>query len=190
MASAVDVAHYLIHLANAEEERDPLSPMRLQKLLYYVQGWSFGALGCPLFEGRIEAWKHGPVIREVYYAFKACGDQGIPPDHNPEALSLRDRAFIESVWAEYKKYSCSGLRAMTHSEQPWLDARGGLPEDASSDAEITPEALQAFFSPRAIELAMPGLSVESTYVGFEQFRQGQGRPAKEVFARIRSRHAL
>src|SRR5688572_9971276 len=59
-ASALDVARYLIQLAAAEDEPEELSHLRLQKLLYYVQGWSLAQRGEAMFPDRIEAWAHGP----------------------------------------------------------------------------------------------------------------------------------
>jgi uncharacterized phage-associated protein len=192
MPRAIDVARYLIRLAASEEERDLLTPMRLQKLLYYVQGWHLGAFGRVLFNEPLEAWKHGPVVRSVYNAFKDYDDQGIPPatDGEPAPLALRDRAFIESVWQGYKQFSASGLRLMTHEEPPWQQARGGLPGEAHSTNPITAEALSAFFAPLAKKHLLPGISLEDAYAGYQQCQLGQGRPAKEVFARIRARHAV
>ncbi|MHB1425103.1 MAG: Panacea domain-containing protein [Gemmataceae bacterium] len=194
MPSAIDVAQHLIRLGASEEEPDYLTNMRVQKLLYYVQGWHFGAFGRPLFDEPLEAWKHGPVVRSVYQAYKDHGDEGIRPGSEQElsSLSIHDRAFVESVWAEYKKYSASGLRSMTHEESPWSNARGGLPEDAHCTTAIAAEDLTAFFSPKAAERSrfLPGISLEDAYAGYEQFQRGQGRPAEEVFARIRARHAV
>ncbi|HTU18912.1 MAG TPA: type II toxin-antitoxin system antitoxin SocA domain-containing protein [Gemmataceae bacterium] len=192
MPRAIDVARYLIGLGAAEDEPDLLSPLRLQKLLYYVQGWHLGAFGRVLFDEPMEAWKHGPVVKSVYRAFKDYGDGGIPPpaEVSPSSLSCRDSAFIESVWQEYKKYSASGLRGMTHSEPPWRKARGGLSESDPSTATIASEDLRDYFGEKAAKKMLPGISLEAAYAGYEQFQRGQGRPAKDVFARMRARHAV
>src|SRR5882762_6202388 len=78
-ASALDVAKYLILLARSEEEPEFLSPMQLQKLLYYTQGWSLALLKEPMFDERIEAWAYGPVVKEVFQAFRNFGDGPIDP---------------------------------------------------------------------------------------------------------------
>ena len=52
--------------------------MKLQKLLYYMQGYHVAALGQPLFSEAIEAWEHGPVVREVWYEFKKYAADDIP----------------------------------------------------------------------------------------------------------------
>lgn len=155
MSTALDVARYFVHLASPveDEDADRLCPMRLQKLLYYAQGFHLAATGVPLFPDRIEAWQYGPVVRSVYPAFKPYAKGVIPPAEGgePDGLSAQDRAFVRSVWEQYKGYSATALSRMTHREAPWLAARGGLPPDAPSSAEITAESLRAFFLPRYVE---------------------------------------
>lgn len=148
MAAAFDVARYLIQLAANEQEPDCLSHLRLQKLLYYVQGWSLALRGKPMFDSRIEAWAHGPVVRDLYSKFADYGLQCLIPEKfgEPEDLSKADRQFIGEVWEAYKDYSATSLREMTHKETPWIEARNGCGPADRSDAEITPEAMRSFFS--------------------------------------------
>jgi uncharacterized phage-associated protein len=146
-AKAIDVAQYLIYLAASEPEPESLTHMRLQKLLYYVQGWSLALRNRPMFPERIEAWAHGPVVPNLYPRFADFGDKPISPEDMLVSgrLSQRDREFIESVWEAYKAYSSSSLRAMTHDESPWRDARGKCgPADRCTN-EITPAAMRKFF---------------------------------------------
>jgi uncharacterized phage-associated protein len=147
-APAMDVARYLIYLASSEPEPDHLSHLRLQKLLYYVQGWSLAMRSKPMFEERIEAWAHGPVVRDVYANLASYGDRSILPDNvgPPERLTEEEMIFIQSVWEEYKKFSASSLRQMTHQEKPWLDARQGLSPIDRCEKEITKESMQTFFT--------------------------------------------
>jgi uncharacterized phage-associated protein len=55
MTTATNVARYLIRLAGQDPEGEPMTAMRLQKLLYYCQGWHLAWYGRPLFEDRVEA---------------------------------------------------------------------------------------------------------------------------------------
>ena len=92
MAAAMDVARQFVRLAWNGEEPEGLTHMRLQKLLYYAQGWHLAAFGRPLFVGRIEAWKHGPVVKEVYPRFVDRKASPISPDDAGEpSLSDQDR---------------------------------------------------------------------------------------------------
>ena len=155
MASSLDVAQYLIHLAAPceDEDVDCLSHLRLQKLLYYVQGWHLAAYGKPLFSGRIEAWKHGPVVKELWPSFADFRYAAIPPSKGaePPALAAKEKEFIRNVWEEYKQYSATALRTMTHQEAPWQEARAGLSPDVRCDNEITHASMRAFFSAKLEE---------------------------------------
>src|SRR5438034_3936214 len=130
MVSSLDVARYLIHLAapSEDEDVDCLCHLRLQKLLYYTQGWHLAAYGTPLFGGRIEAWTNGPVVKEVYPLFRDYTYHSIPPKEGDDSPSLpaKVKTFVRTIWEEYKQYSASALRQMTHNEAPWRDARGNL----------------------------------------------------------------
>jgi len=147
MASTEAVARYLLHLAANAEEACPVTHMQLQKLMYYVQGWSLATHGRPLFAGRIEAWEHGPVVRGRYPKFAAYGNRPIPRPEASEAgrLTEEKRGLIESVWARYGQYSAPRLRAMTHGEAPWRDARGRLAEGEASRSVISEESMRRYF---------------------------------------------
>ncbi len=155
MATALDTARYLVHLATPSEDEDTdcLCHLRLQKLLYYVQGWHLAAMGVPLFSERIEAWKHGPVVPSVYPVFKDFR-LAIPPTQggDPDGLSKGHKDFIRSVWERYARFSATALRDMTHREAPWVNACIGLTPTESSNSEITTDALRAYFFPRYLEL--------------------------------------
>ena len=145
MVNAVDVAKHLIWLAGQEGEMSYLTEMQVQKLLYYVQGWSLGLRGAPVFGEQFEAWPYGPVVREVNAALS--GQAPLPVELGCEAKLSRDEAFlVRAVWEAYKKYSPLGLSDKTHAESPWRDARQGLEPHAGSDRVIDFEALRAFFT--------------------------------------------
>lgn len=148
MASAIDVARNLIHLAAAEDEPDFLTHLRLQKLLYYAQGWSLAMRDQAIFEEPIEAWAHGPVVRSVYPVFASYGNTPINPADIPPAenIGLDESEFLSSLWESYKAYSASSLREMAHRERPWLDARGNCGPTDNCDTEITKEAMKEFFT--------------------------------------------
>lgn len=187
MGSAIDIARYLVWLADHESESDCLTPLRLQKLLYYAQGYALATFGQPLFQARIEAWKDGPVVREVWQQYQ--GRLAIPPNEGvvPLSLSVRDREFVKAVWEAHKGFSAIRLRDMTHQEAPWVEARGDLPEGAHGSTEITAGSLLRYFGPRVKEKLIPGFSPEAAYTGVEQLAAGMVSPHSEVFARLRNR---
>lgn len=150
MASAIDVARYFLWLAEQESEPEIMTNLRIQKLLYYVQGWALAARGRPLFTERIEAWKKGPVVRSVWQLYTCHGRSPIPSEEAfiGTRLSPADKMFIRSVWEGYKKNSAIALIEMSHSEKPWIEARAGIPDSDPSDAEISNETMESWFQQR------------------------------------------
>ena len=67
--TATTAATYLLYIMG--EVFDDLTNMKLNKLLYFAQGYYLKKYGRPLFDNAIEAWEHGPVVPEVYSAYKS-----------------------------------------------------------------------------------------------------------------------
>lgn len=65
------VANYF--LDKAREDGVDLSPMKLQKLIYFAHGWHLAIYGEPLIDESVEAWAWGPVISSIYHDFKKYG---------------------------------------------------------------------------------------------------------------------
>lgn len=149
--TAAQVARILIQLAeqDMDVDQEPMTNMRLQKLLYYVQGWSLARRGERAFAERLEAWQHGPVVPPLYGRLKDLGKNPIPADRLDEQDIDPDlRAFVASVWEDYRAHSAIKLRHKTHTEDPWKDAWEKRSQPNFCDEEITEEALRAFFSPK------------------------------------------
>lgn len=127
MAKAMDVAKYLIHLRDNDEDQGQyfsLSNLKLQKLLYYCQGghylWDDERL---IDDAFFEAWDYGPVIAEVYKSFKRFGQSDLYTDESYDNLSEDERDTIEAVWEQLKTNHAFDLVKSTHEETPWLEAR-------------------------------------------------------------------
>lgn len=119
--SAIDISKLLISKTNPEEGGELLSNMKLQKLLYYCQGFYYAKFGKPLFDESIVAWQYGPVVPEVYHLFKEFGSKGIPLDVVDVNLVLeeRDEEMVNEVFNYFNQFSAIKLMNMTHSEEPW-----------------------------------------------------------------------
>jgi uncharacterized phage-associated protein len=128
--SPKSVANYFLDLAAASGQ--PITPMKLQKLVYYAHGWYAGYTEQPLINEPVEAWQYGPVIPSLYHEFKRFGSgvikgkatdvdfdrEGfceVPPPSDPNL-----RAFLDNIWKSYGRYTGIALSEMTHaSGSPW-----------------------------------------------------------------------
>lgn len=140
MATANDVAAYIMGQAAT-----PITTMKLQKLLYYSQGWSLAWDGQPLFTDEIAAWANGPVIYSVFKNHR--GDFRISQwkHGNASALTADERETVDAVLGFYGNLTGQQLSDMTHGERPWLEARGDLPVGARSSNPIDLDVMQDFF---------------------------------------------
>jgi uncharacterized phage-associated protein len=143
---------FLAYVAQADDDDGDITNLKLQKLLYYAQGhWLASHSGEPLFAERIKAWAHGPVIPQVYHDFKEYGRQVLPEPGDEFSWDQVDPEvdeFLARVWTRYGGYSASGLRALTHSETPWVEAWSS-PEESP---EISCETMRQFFEHHSLNV--------------------------------------
>lgn len=134
----------------------PMSHLKLQKLLYYIQAWHLALYGAPIIDEDFKAWVHGPVCVSVWHAMKDLavlnGGIEIKPakvekikSEVEKQLSDDQIALIADVLDEYGDKSAHHLECLTHSERPWLEARGELPEDAKSSNRISRRVMRDFY---------------------------------------------
>ncbi len=142
MYSASQIAKYFLVLSDPDEAGDLVSNLKLQKLLYYSQGFHLATGGSRLFSDHIEAWTHGPVVPRIYREYSHYGASAIPrpSDFDPNTIDLETRELLNEVYQVYGQYSAWKLRNMTHEEAPWVEGR------KRPDNLITPESLKDYFS--------------------------------------------
>ena len=143
MATSSEVARYIVRFF--QEAGDPVTNLKLQKLLYYVQGWSLAINDAPAFNERLEAWVHGPVQPGVYGEYR--GYRWNPIDQAVEWPNLGDEltALTKEVIDAYGNETAWELERRTHTEEPWTLARNGIPNDQDSNAEISRDSMKNFF---------------------------------------------
>lgn len=142
---AAQIAEYIIGFS--QRHGDPISNLKLQKLLYYSQAWFLALFDTPLFNERIEAWVHGPVVPPVYGDFKAWSWTPIVTQFDPDGIQLPEnvKAHVQEVLEVYGGMSAYQLEQLTHSEEPWLKARGNTPPDEPSTAVISHDDMKAYY---------------------------------------------
>jgi len=141
MNTAAEIANYFLSLVDTEAG-DSMSNLKLQKLVYYAQGFHLAITGKPLFEDAIMAWEHGPVIPSLYHSFKQHGAESIPPPENgvdTAKYSVETREILDEVFSVYGQFSAWKLRNMTHEEPPWKEVY-------STDSPIRHETMRQYFS--------------------------------------------
>lgn len=139
---ALDIANKLLSHAANSGEGELMSNMKLQKMLYYQQGFHIAYFNTPLFNEDIEAWMYGPVVPCVYHHFKGHGSMGLESFAEEIVLSDIEETLFNEVFDVYGEYSASGLMNMTHQESPWLTTPMGVGN------VITLEKLDQFFKTR------------------------------------------
>jgi uncharacterized phage-associated protein len=131
--SAQAVANEFIRIAG----KGQLDPMKLQKLVYFAHGWHLAIEDRPLTRQLFEAWQFGPVIPDLYRAFKSYGAGNVteyatkfsPVHAHPITPRIRDDQdrdasaamdIVNDVWGVYGAYSATKLSNATHMDgTPW-----------------------------------------------------------------------
>jgi len=132
--TAENVAYYVL------SEYDGITPLKLQKLLYYLKAWGLVA-SKNLFDGKFEKWTHGPVNAEVYRMFKDFkGDTiKLPTEFKfKEPFSGEQKITADFILDCYSQYSAITLSAMSHADMPWKNTQPGK--------AITDKSLVSYYS--------------------------------------------
>lgn len=168
-ATANNTAQWL--LTHANEQGVYFSNLKLQKLLYYAQGWHLAIYDEPLFKDEIEAWPKGPVLAGVYQTYKRYGD--IPISDTP-LISPELPVYLENHLREiievFGYEPAERLVAMTHAESPWQIARGNLPPDARSRNVVSMESMKQYFKSVASKSGPTGETKEA----IDELERGDG----------------
>jgi uncharacterized phage-associated protein len=142
--SAQVVAEYFLWFSN--QTGSFISNLKLQKLLYYAQGWHLALHKERLFKDKMEAWVHGPAIPKLYGLYKKFSYNPIvvavgKPDVAPEM-----EKFCQEIAKVFFPMDAYYLELATHQEPPWLNARKGLPPHASCKNPISESDMLKYFS--------------------------------------------
>lgn len=141
MATVFDTAKYIL------EKCGTISTWKLQKLCYYSQAWALAWTDKPLFKEDFEAWRNGPVCRELFYKHKGMFDvnASLLPDADSNNLTADEKDTINVVLDSYGSKEPYELRSMTHNEQPWKAMRAGLGDFDMCNKVITKEAMGDYY---------------------------------------------
>lgn len=125
-----------------------ITPLALQKILYYAQGFYYVFCGKFLFEDDCQAWVHGPVyigIYEKYKDYKYDDIDGYVDSSIGDFLTDEKKDVLDTVIKYFGYYNGKALEKMTHFETPWINARKGLLPTDNTHRYIKKEDIKEYF---------------------------------------------
>ena len=133
------------------EELEEVTPLMLQKLLYFIQGIYSALYGKPLFEEDCRAWVHGPVYPEVYTLFRDFKYNPIDDVRfgllkgTDDVLTEEERDVIDRVVNTFGIYGGKVLEKITHNEEAWKSARKGYGDQVPSSESVSKDSIRKYY---------------------------------------------
>lgn len=133
------------------EKLEEVTPLMLQKLLYFIQGVYSALYGRPIFEEDCRAWVYGPVYPEVYELFRDFKYNPIDDarfallEGAEDALMDDEKRVIDLVVNTFGMYGGKVLERITHNEDPWMEARKGYGDSISSSELLPKERIMKYY---------------------------------------------
>lgn len=153
MEDVFDVCRYFID--RGVYDGRPVCQIRLQKLLYFSQGFHLADQERKLFRDRIYAWKYGPVVKTVYEELKHFGTKSIQPRNakygyqipgDQENLSIRSIKFLNTIWKNFGMFVPFELVKMTHkTDSPWYKIAEAHNWNIPHDTQMDPVKMGTYF---------------------------------------------
>ena len=138
-------------IAYVFERLEEVTPLMLQKLLYFIQGIYSALHGKPIFVEDCRAWVHGPVYPEVYELFRDFKYNPIDDarfallDGTEDALTDDEKRVIDLVVNTFGMYGGKVLEKITHNEVPWKEARKGYGDSIPSSALLPKDRIMKYY---------------------------------------------
>jgi uncharacterized phage-associated protein len=165
---AAAVANYLLDVA--ERHGQQLTPMKLQKLVYFAHGWHLALTGKPLINEAVEAWRWGPVIPSLWGEFRDYGNQPIQrrtitakvipdvklrwkvvpkslddADASPEEIQFA-KDLLDKVWEVYGEMNAIQLSNLSHEpDSPWHKVWMPMADNPIKRKDIPNEIIAEYF---------------------------------------------
>lgn len=138
-------------IAYVFEKLEEVTPLMLQKLLYFIQGIYSALYGRPIFAEDCRAWIHGPVYPEVYDLFRDFKYNPIDDarfallEGMADALTDDEKRVIDLVVNTFGMYGGKVLERITHNESPWREARKGYADGIPSSELLSKERIMKYY---------------------------------------------
>lgn len=140
------VANFFLNIVD-RDAGSTITPLKLQKILYYAQGYHLAINDKALFDEDFQAWAHGPANPAIYDKYKEYGCSSISePKENDVPNFDHDLVdFLYSIWNTFGIYDGRYLEELTHKETPWVEARKGFQPGEICTTVITKDSMKKFF---------------------------------------------
>lgn len=157
MYNVMDVARFVVNYSI--DIGRPVSNLKLQKLLYFIQVAFIRCYGVPCFDEPIVHWRHGPVVESVYQKYKAYGAENITDKENEYfsfSFDSKNMSFVtdrklynenifrfmhlglmKSIVEQYKDFLPWDMVELTHREGPW--------KETNRNEEITVDMIKRYY---------------------------------------------
>ena len=146
------VSHKMLRvIAYVFKKLEEVTPLMLQKLLYFIQGVYLALYGKPIFVEDCRAWIHGPVYPEVYDLFRDFKYNPIDDarfallEGTEDALTDDEKKVIDLVVNTFGMYGGKVLEKITHNETPWIEARKGYGESIPSSELLSKDRIMKYY---------------------------------------------
>ena len=125
-----------------------ITPLALQKVLYFAQCFSNKFLNEYLFDDTAEAWVYGPVYKDIYdslsyYKYELINYDELLKDYDFN-LNKNEKDYLDYIIKYFGCYSACILREMSHLTNPWISAREGLGKEEYSSRTIELNSIDTY----------------------------------------------
>ena len=139
------IANYII------TQMDEVTPLALEKLLYFSNGVNYVLNGSQLIDEELQAWVHGPVYKKMYDKYKHKKynpiNDGIYSTHGCmcSLLTPEEIKSIDLVINTFGLYSPKILENISHTQDPWKEKRVGYKDDEAGNELIDEQSIKNYY---------------------------------------------
>lgn len=148
--SPMAVANYVIE--HAHKHNQIITNLHLQKILYFLQAATLVEFESPIIKGDFSKWNYGPVMREVYSAYKDYGSA--PIDDFAPNIDINDgdwtinepqkidtkifadeniKSFIDNTISKLLSMNAWKLVDLTHEQDLWKNEEAKIVYHSAND---------------------------------------------------------
>lgn len=154
------VANFIIDIAIEKDK--PVTNLKLQKIMFFLQGYCLSKYKAPLIDGSFSKWRYGPVEEEVYGDFKYYGPAPIENksiyfnkekiEFYSEEVNLPNgfKKILQEVISKMLDVETWKLSEIVLSHSSWKDFKDEICADKAKD--YTNEEIKSCFVDNKSEL--------------------------------------